>query len=254
MLQDSEILLIGLVATVIVLFLASVLIGTVVISQNRKRIHEREVQDIAHQHERDVAQVKVEAIQKTMQDIGRELHDNVGQLLTATQIGMMRMAEDGQFEATQMKGLVEYLEEGIAEVNRLGRTLNIDHWKNKSLFEVIGEQCARLERLGFAEVLVQSNAKHDQLEEDERIVVYRLFQEVVQNTLKHSEATVIEISLVDVPFQVQITDNGKGFDLNKVANGTGLINIKKRSKLVGIDAQLDTEIGSGTTWTFSKKS
>lgn len=253
MLNDSEILLIGLVATLIVLLLATVLIATIVISQNRRKRHEQEVKDIAQKTEMEITKARMEATQNIMQGIGRELHDNVGQLLTASQLGMMRMMEEDESSSEQLKSLVEYLEEGISEVNRLGRTLNVEYWKNKSLFEAIVEESARLERMGFAQVLVESDAEHDELPNDERTVLYRLFQEVIQNTLKHAQATEIQIHLKDQPFEMRVGDNGNGFDRSRANEGTGLMNIGKRSELIGMEARLETSPGKGTSWSFKKK-
>lgn len=253
MLNDSEILLIGLVATITVMLFATVLIATIVISQNRRKRHLQEVKELAQKTKMEIATARIEATQNIMQGIGRELHDNVGQLLTACQLGLMQMQEEGSASPEQLEVFVEYLEESISEVTRLGRTLNVDHWQNKSLFEAIVEESARLERLGFAEVLVESNSEHDSLKTDERTVLYRLFQEVIQNTLKHGQATSIQIKLSSNPFEMVVHDNGRGFDREKVRGGTGLLNIGKRSELVNMTATLETSVGHGTKWSFTKK-
>ena len=80
-----------------------------------------------------------------------------------------------------------------------------------------------------------------------------LFKEALHNILKHSHATVVEISVrrLEKGFQVRIHDNGIGFDTSAKSSGNGLKNLRRRAAVLGGDLQIQSSPGSGTTITFT---
>jgi signal transduction histidine kinase len=220
-------------------------------SQESKLKHKAEKERIEQEKLLEVEKAEKEAIQNTLSEVGRELHDNVGQLLTAAQLGLMRhfgeMDNDLAFQE-----ILRLMELSIDEVSQMGRAMNSDFWKHRDLFEAIVLEASRLERVGAFVVHVQQKDEADGLSEHARIMVYRAFQEVIRNTMKHANANLINISLQANPFEVIISDNGNGFNVDEKLIGSGIKNILHRTSLVGIEADLKSNVG-GTTWKFTKK-
>ena len=85
---------------------------------------------------------------------------------------------------------------------------------------------------------------------NEKIVIYRIFQEIANNILKHSKATIIDISIKTNPkFEMIVIDNGKGFDLEVVKNKKttlGLQNMIERAALINFTLEINSTIDAGT--------
>jgi signal transduction histidine kinase len=80
--------------------------------------------------------------------------------------------------------------------------------------------------------------------------LYRIIQEFVNNAIKHSECTTIVFSISkknDHQIIIEISDNGKGFDVSQVKTGLGLKNIDYRAKAAGLNYDFTSEIGLGTS-------
>lgn len=213
----------------------------------RRIRHHAEVTELKQQHDREVMQAEREAVNHTLRDIGRELHDNVGQLLTVVQMGMnnvMRERPDLRLEATR-----DALDQGVEEVRRLGHSLNSDMWRLRSLADAISAETDRLQRVGRIHACVEVNGPLPELPPDSSTVLFRVFQEVVNNALKHSGANAINIVLDGRGDPLlTVTDNGAGFDAERTAGNGGLVNIRKRCALIGYTASCTSAPGQGCTW------
>lgn len=251
--KDDDLMLIVIVISLVILLLITVFAMVLITAQNARLRHKSEKQELQQVLQAEVEKAEKEAVQSTMSEIGRELHDNIGQMLTATQIGLMTHFSDEFENDPTMQEIVELLESSIDEVSLLGRALNTDFWDNKDLFHAIVLASTRLEKLGEVMVLIEQKSDVDGLEKNERIMVFRMFQEIVRNALKHGKANQVNISMQATPFEIIIQDNGLGFDPSKNVNGSGITNILHRAKLIDFSAIVSSTIGNGTTWKLTKK-
>lgn len=252
MLPETNLVVTAIILTLTMVALVSFYILLLVTTQNRKLRFDAEKKDLQQATLMEVAKAEKEATQTALSEIGRELHDNVGQLLAATQIGLMYHFKDELESSTAMQKIVSTLETSIDELSRLGRALNSDFWKERDLFAAIVEEAARLEHLGNFIIPVEQHGDEDGLNHNERVIVYRAFQEIVQNALKHSKAGVIRISLRASPFYLSIADDGKGFDMSIGSKGTGIKNIRHRCDMINMIASVESQPGKGTTWEIKR--
>ena len=154
------------------------------------------------------------------------------------------------------------LEVSIEEVRRMGRSLNSDLWESRTFTEAITSEAERIERMGLAKVHLHLQGEPPDLKPDAKTILFRVFQEVVNNALKHARADTIEVSLHDGEHPtLTITDNGTGFTLTPVLTqgeeaehrtGSGLVNIRRRCAMIGFRAELSTAPGQGTTWRITR--
>lgn len=250
---DSTDLAFSVVAATLVvfLFLASAAV-LLVINTNRRIRHRAELAELKLARDREVMDAEREARHQTLQEVGRELHDNLGQLLTVVRLGLYAEL-DANGQAQRIRTAIETLELSINEVRRMGRSLNSDLWTGRSLAEAIGAEVERIERMGLATVKLVLEGGPSDLAADAKTILFRVFQEVVNNALKHGRAEVISIHFTDgIAPALTITDNGRGFDLQHTAIGTGTVNIRRRCELIGFRAELDTAPGQGTTWRITR--
>lgn len=128
----------------------------------------------------------------------------------------------------------------------------------EDLVKAIGAETERLKNNGTTAITFKVKGKHKKtFGNNEKIVVYRIFQETLNNIFKHAKATAIDIVLNSDPsFELTIRDNGKGFNTdlaNENASGLGLQNIIKRAEIINFKVVIDSIPGKGTTITLSEK-
>ena len=250
---DGELVITAVVLTLTVLVLVAFYIALIVGAQNRKIKFDAEKKNLHQTMLIEVAKAEKEATQNTLSLIGRELHDNVGQLLTATHLGMTHHFGEQLDESEDLQRVLSTLEACIDEVGRLGRALNNEFWQRRDLFDAIVDEAIRLEHLGTFLIPIEHDGKKDGLTNEERVMLFRAFQEIMQNAIKYSRARKLLIKLQSEPLRIEIHDDGKGFDTTIESLGSGILNIKKRCELVNMSAVLESQPQKGTKWTITRK-
>jgi signal transduction histidine kinase len=249
--KDSELLITLVVMSTTVLLFVGGLAALLVTSHNRRARHRAEVAEMHLRHGREVMKAEREAIQHTLRDVGRELHDSAGQLLTVAQMGLNTLLTEHPADA-RIEAARDALDQGIEEVRRLGHTLNTDLWRERSLIDAIRSEADRIARLGRIQVAVEARPPVPVPPPDTSTILFRVFQETVNNTLKHSGAEHLTIALHGTSngLRLTLTDDGRGFDPSQVKRNAGLGNIRDRCALVGYSATCTTAPGAGCTWTL----
>ncbi|MBK6753752.1 MAG: hypothetical protein IPG69_09170 [Flavobacteriales bacterium] len=239
---------IGAIVITICLFAGLLL----VLNNNRRIRHRAELAELRMQRDQEVITAEREATQQTLGEVGRELHDNVGQLLTVAQMGLSDVLESGSTDE-RLRASFSALENGIEEVRRLGRSLNSDMWQQRTIVDAVSLEASRVERTGRVRAHVRIIGEGVALSPDTQTVLFRVFQEIVSNALKHARADTIEI-MVDAgpPLVLRVQDNGQGFMETGQAAGSGLANIRRRCALIGFSAELNTAPGAGCIWTVQQ--
>ncbi|MBL8001920.1 MAG: hypothetical protein JNL05_08160 [Flavobacteriales bacterium] len=247
----NDVLITVVVMSAVALLFVAGLAALLVVHHQRRVRHRAELAELALAHQREVMQAEREATQHTLRDVGRELHDNVGQLLSVAQMGLnIALAEEPGNE--RLNGVRDAADRAVEEVRRLGHTLNVDLWRERSLAEAIQVEAERIARVSRITVAVEVQGEPTEPPPDTCTILFRVFQEVVNNALKHSGADRITIQLLPVGdgLKATIADNGRGFDQAQVKANAGLGNIRQRCLLVNYSAHCWTSPGEGCTWTL----
>lgn len=247
----STVLIVALGAAI--LLVMCLFMGFLLVLNNTRRIrHRAELAEADLRREGEVMKAEREATEHTLNEIGRELHDSVGQLLTVAQMGFVKWLDPAQLNEALVATAMSALDEGIEEVRRLGRSLNSDLWQERALVDALEAEAVRIERLGRGRVLLMVEGDPADPSAAVKTVLFRTFQEVMNNALKHSRADTLEITVSGTRLPtLRIADNGLGFDATTAKNGGGLMNIRKRCTLIGYQALLETEPGKGCIWTLT---
>lgn len=238
-------------STLLIVVICIIVVMLMIVNANRRIQHRAALAEAERLRNAEVQRAEREATQHTLREVGRELHDNVAQLLTVAQMGLGNVLEeptpDGRLLAAR-----DALDQGIEEVRRLGHDLNSDRWQQRSLRDAIGTAAERIERVGRVRALVVQQGDAPEPDADTRIILFRVFQEVVNNALKHSGADTLTITLHGTAaLALTIADNGRGFDPAHTASAGGLFGIRKRCALVGYAAHCTSTPGQGCTWTIA---
>lgn len=249
--SEQQVLVTVVITTVLFLVIVGVVITLMVVNANRRHRHRADLAEADLRREGAVMEAEREATEQTLNEIGRELHDSVGQLLTVAQMGLLERLDEDLLADPKVDTALGALEAGIAEVRRLGRTLNSDLWQGRALVDALEAEAVRIERLDKGRILLTVDGDPADPPADIKTVLFRTFQEVMNNALKHSGADTMEIEVSGGRLPVlRIADNGRGFDPVTVATGGGLLNIRRRCDLIGYRAELVTGPGKGCAWTL----
>ncbi|WP_111669160.1 sensor histidine kinase [Algoriphagus litoralis] len=240
--QESQFLLI-LFGGIFFAFLMSVFVVAMVIIHRQQQVRSREkLNQIKVEHEKTLLYVENEIQQETLTHIGRELHDNIGQLLSLAKISLHSVKPERQSEGK------EYINQIIKEVRVLSKSLNLDWVESVSLDDFIQQQLDKIQRTGLCEVQFQSDGSFLELKKDQKLVLIRVIQESLNNALKHAQPSkiAIQVSQHDTFRKIEIKDDGKGFDTTIQSQGSGMYNLKKRMESIGGKFYLTSAVGNGT--------
>ena len=121
----------------------------------------------------------------------------------------------------------------------------------QDLVKAIEAEVFRLQKNSRIQILFSFSGDGSKaFDTNEKIVIYRIFQEAINNIFKHAEASVIDIQIITGPkFELAIFDNGRGFDYQaaKQKESLGLKNITNRAEIINFDVDITSAPGRGTT-------
>lgn len=180
-------------------------------------------------------QSQIETQEETLSVLGKELHDNIGQLLNSTKllIGVSQRQISNPPDTLIIAD--ETLAKAINELRSLSKSLNKE-WLEQ--FNFIENLETEIHRLNTAGALYFEFIHIDRLplKSDEQLILFRIVQEAMQNAVKHAQAQHIQIAIAETQalLTVTVTDDGKGFTKETAKpDGLGMLNMKHRTHLLG---------------------
>lgn len=239
-------------ATLTMLLLIAGVVITIFIANRRHVQQQISMAQLQINYEKELRTVEQEVQEQVLINVSRELHDNIGQLLTVLHIQMEQEKINFPDAGKVLEPMAGTLQDTITQVRMLSRSLNSEWLEHSGLIIMINNELNRLKQVNRLHVHWDNDNTEPLLEKDQRIMVFRIFQEILNNALKHSGADNIFIELKGKDgFNLMIRDDGKGFDADVVmasASGSGLRNMIKRAALAHIDHQMHTAVGKGSTF------
>ena len=254
--MSNDILLSIVSITLLVLLLIAGIVITFFISGRQRIKQQMELTQAKMDFEKELRQVETEVSEHMMTHFAQELHDNIGQLLTAMHIQVENQKLDHPHLAEGFKPLEIYLDEVSQQLRLLSRTLNNDYLGHIGLLAAINLEVERLRALRRFTIHWQPLSGTTHLEKNQELMLFRVFQEIIQNALRHSGANNLTISVnLSQGFELSIKDDGKGFDKDAVmqsGQASGLLNISKRCRLAGIGCVIESQPGKGSLFILKK--
>ena len=196
-----------------------------------------------------LTQATIDGQEKERREIGKELHDNIGQQLTTIKLYLDMAKTSNQESSLEMILLsLHNVSDVINEIRRMSRSLMPPTLGDLGLIESINDLIESLNRTQKLEIEFDYfEFDEEMLPENGRLMVFRILQEQMNNIVKHANATKIFIVLRHTSklMVLEIKDNGCGFELNTVRKGLGLANIKNRAELFGGQVEVSTAPNQG---------
>jgi|GEM_PF-276155 len=194
------------------ILLIAIIIITAILYHNRKRSHKIDLLNFQN----TLIQAQYEVQEQTMQTIGADLHDNIGQLLSLTSLTLNSIELDNAAKSRQkIDAAIDLTIRSIKEMRLLGKLLQGDQLMVLGLPEAIQYEINWLEKSGKYKVSYTDDGEMPAANNpDKDLIIFRIMQEILNNIIKHASATEISIKLEfpEGQLQLEITDNGIGFD------------------------------------------
>jgi PAS domain S-box-containing protein len=225
------------------------MIGSTEDITERKHLEEKLLQQEIHKQQQ-IEQAVVDVQENERAEIGKELHDNVNQLLTTAKLFLELARNDVSMQESMLKRSSDTIMNAINEIRKISRSLMPASLNDLGLISSITDliENINLARQLHAEFKYDKNIEK-RLKAKEKLMFFRIIQEQANNVLKHADASHLLISITNHRklTRLEIKDNGKGFDLElaRKNEGIGMLNIMSRAAIFNAGVEIITAPGKG---------
>ena len=210
------------------------------LSEKDLTIERQKIKEMKQEQKAIQLQSMIKGQEKERLRLSQDIHDSLGGLLSTAKTYLSEKNDSD----VHIKNIID---QSCVEVRDITNNLMPVSLKVVGLSGAIEDLSARTEMLG---INCQTEIHNlDVKDEDERLAIYRIVQELVNNVIKHASAKNLLIQLIqsDHGLHILIEDDGQGFQTTVESNGRGLKNIKSRVELLKGEIEIESDEGSGTS-------
>jgi two-component system NarL family sensor kinase len=256
--QATQIYLIVAVGIVTMLLMSGAIILFIVFYQKRMIVEQLKRRAMEHEFQEKMLQAELESQETERRRLAADLHDSIGGMLSTIRVGMATMARQlGNPES--MDQTKQMLDDTITSVRRISRDLMPSTLEKFGLIHALRELCERFQNTSGIQIDFIEEGRIEDFEKNRQLMIFRIVQELLNNAIKHAQATRIVVHLkAESVIGISVEDDGVGFDAEAVkkdaqnGRGLGLFNIENRARLLGgkIVYASQGKSGSKTTLTI----
>jgi signal transduction histidine kinase len=251
---ETEYLLITIIFNFLFLLFIVAIISYVWQYKRKKREHIFAIQNQQDVHQKELLSIQLEMQQKTMQEIGREIHDNIGQKLTLASLYIQNLLYENkkQEDSGNIESISNIINDSLADLRQLSKTLTDDTIASKTLVSLLQLECQKINNLKKCVFTYDKKIQSSEVTYHIKSMLLRITQEFIQNSLKHANCKSIKLNLKQASdlIIIELSDDGRGFDVSKTNSlGIGLQNMKKRTEAIGGQFDLESN-NTGTSLTI----
>ncbi len=194
--------------------------------------------------EHALAKSKIEIRETALKNVAWELHDNVGQLLSLARLELnLIKANPGSCGKEKIEEISLLIKDSLDEIRSLSKSYNSDVIEAIGLVKALKNEIDRFNKLNFLHAELKVTGEEVDLPQSETIILFRVIQEAFTNIIKHASAKNLKVQL---DYQAErlaviIQDDGRGFDMEKVSYGSGLINMQSRASLLRAEFRIASD-------------
>ncbi|HTI07602.1 MAG TPA: response regulator [Puia sp.] len=200
--------------------------------------------------EKEIARAIIKTQEEERNYLGRELHDNVNQLLAAAKMLLSVAKHNIEKIPELIVACQDNIENAIQENRKIAQGLVVPDFESISFQEqLLNLSDNMLKRSGIQVIMDTSGLQEEWLQNEQKLVIYRIVQEQFTNIVKHAGAGLVYVLLCNTPdeFKMNIFDNGKGMETETKKEGIGLRNIRGRLAIFNGTVDIRTSPGKGFT-------
>jgi len=239
-----------IVAALMIVALAIFLIIFFVLSRNKQNKLFMEKMTMQQDFQKQLLQSQIETQEYSFNQISQELHDNIGQLLSSTKLLLGITAMELKEVPDPLKTAEQTIAKAIVDLRSLSKSLNKEWLHQFNLIENLEAEKDRINAARNIQVQLISQYEKLPLEPEAQVMLFRVVQEALQNSIKHAfpKNIIIQIKNTDAHFKLSIEDDGRGFNIESAKKESlGLRNMEHRTQLLGGTIEWKPNIEKGTT-------
>jgi signal transduction histidine kinase len=207
--------------------------------------------------QKTLTQSIIETQEHLLKSISQDLHDDAGQQLTVINFQLENLKLDFPDCYKDLNPISQSVNKLSEALRGISHALNTNWLEKKGLINAIKNEVKRINKNKLIAVNLTIHSENKSFSGNEQIVLFRIFQETINNILKHAKANTINIEIEAYPlFKIKIIDNGIGFEVDKLkdsSNSIGIQNCLSRANLINYDFIIESIINNGTTITIIEK-
>lgn len=216
---------------------------------------EKELNEQRVNRQRQITEAVIVAQEKERTEIGKELHDNVNQILGASNLYINTAMTDEELRQDLLERSTELVSKAINEIRKISKSLITPGLREIGLIESIEDiiDDVKLAGVQMQIELDLQNISEEQIEDRRKLTLFRIVQEQLNNIMKHARATrvLIRLSIEGPDIVLTVTDNGVGFEPDRHRKGVGITNIISRTELFNGKVEIVSAPNDGCTLSVS---
>lgn len=249
--QERTVIEAIIIASVVFALVGGFVVAYLLYFKKRKSSLLQEQEHMKEAFRKELLLAQVEMQESTFLAVGRELHDNIGQLLGTAKMLVGVSQRNPSAAADTLRTTDETLSQAIYELRSLSKTLNKEWLEQFNFKENLQTEINRIRSVGTISILLSDRTRELTLSPEQQTILFRIVQEALQNAIRHALARTISIALESNSgtLHITISDDGTGFRKQGSSDGVGIIHMKQRAALLHADIRWQSS-GDGTTVTL----
>lgn len=223
---ENNLIPVLITGTLIIVILVVFLFFFVIIYQRKMIKNQVELRKLHDDRQTDLLNAVFETQENERKRLAEDLHDSVGQVLSAIKLNLHRLDKSCVSESTQplLADTRKLADECIGEIRNIIHNVLPPVLTDYGLLEALEGLCVKIEQNTGVKVDFKKKLTGIRFKPEIELAFYRIAQELFSNAIKHSAATSIHLTLTDEQgwLIMEFKDNGKGFNINQVKHGFGL--------------------------------
>ena len=200
--------------------------------------------------EKEALQASIDDKERAMHTISMELHDNVVQMMNLIKMHIHVLRQDAETKlAIGLNPIENILDTLILDVHNMSYSLNTELLKKRGLLLILEQELEWVNASKKITATLDIKGKKITFSPEKELMIIRIAQEAINNTIKYAYASTLEIRLSyqEKMFKMEIVDNGKGFDLHSKEMGIGIQSMRQRTNIINGTLEIVSAENAGTS-------
>jgi len=255
--SEYQVALIVAMGSVAMLLLAIAIILFMVFYQKKMIQEQLKRQTLELEYRQKMMEAALESQENERRRVANDLHDSIGGMLSTIRVGLTTLAKS-MTDPESIEQPKRMLDDTIVSIRRISLDLMPSTLEKFGLVQAIKELCERFHVASLLPVVFHDRGELRPMDKKRELMVFRVAQELVNNAVKHSGATVINVTIRGTDtLEMIVEDDGDGFDvelqrtLAHSGKGLGLFTIENRARLLNANLEFGNSAGKGTRITMT---
>lgn len=224
------------------------------LNQKNTLIHQQQMQEVIRKSELQSIHTMLETQETERKRIAQDLHDRLGSMLSTVKLQFGHFSPKANEDKERYSKVSHLLDDAVEEIRQVSHNLVSGVLSTFGLVPALKDLIQALKESSALVIEMQVHGMNERMDSELEINLYRILQELFNNTIRHAKAGRVDIELSRHPNELTLiySDNGTGFDTqNLKQSGMGLKNLYSRVDKLGGSLHIDSGKGNGSTFVFN---